>query len=267
MSAIRKALSDIMYEIPIELLELTYMKRSVFDLDTPESLESVIEGRVIKTRILQDINTKGVQVAFVHIDDLVLTTLPDFTILYKIPKERTQDRMITSALSVHYLDQSRLASMQYVSPAYNGGLQNATRAIVDSNASIPMVATTEIDLRPENTVLVRYANTPPPSLLLRCMLSSDEELSHLHPNSYRAFSELCILAVKWDIYKKNKISIDMGQLKQGVNIGAIREIVDSYADANDLYKTYLNEKWGKVSFMNDRPRYNDHLLKLFGRRQ
>ena len=31
----------------------------------------------------------------------------------------------------------------------------------------------------------------------------------------------------------------------------IKEIIDGYSDAEELYKTHLKEKWMKVSKMND----------------
>ena len=53
------------------------------------------------------------------------------------------------------------------------------------------------------------------------------------------------------IFVNINIHLDVGQLHGGMNLGKNKEIVDSYADANELYDTFMEEQWRKQLLMSD----------------
>ena len=97
--------------------------------------------------------------------------------------------------------------------------------------------------------------------LLRCLLANDENFSHLQIRSIPYFTRLCELATKAYIYNEYTIKMDKGRIEGGAEIGRFREIVDGYADAEEMYQEYLLNTWQKVSFMNDRESF-ERLLKM-----
>jgi hypothetical protein len=77
-------------------------------------------------------------------------------------------------------------------------------------------------------------------------------MSHIQPRSYKAFCKLVEYAVKAFIYNEYIIEVDMGELRGGHNLGKFKDIIEGYSDAEELYSTYLTEKWQKIAFQNDR---------------
>jgi hypothetical protein len=57
------------------------------------------------------------------------------------------------------------------------------------------------------------------------------------------------------IYNTYTVQLDIGELRGGQNLGKIKEIIDSYADAEQNYEDYLKEKWAKIAIMNDGERW------------
>ena len=45
--------------------------------------------------------------------------------------------------------------------------------------------------------------------------------------------------------------MDKAQLYGGQELGAIKDVVDGYSDAEEQYQEFLETTWKKVSFMND----------------
>ena len=48
------------------------------------------------------------------------------------------------------------------------------------------------------------------------------------------------------------------------NLGKFKDIIEEYSDANELYETYLTEKWQKISFCNDRESYGRFVKLIVG---
>jgi hypothetical protein len=58
--------------------------------------------------------------------------------------------------------------------------------------------------------------------------------------------------------------VDVGELQGGQVIGKIKEILDSYSDANELYDEFMINTMAKVLFMNDQESYGRHTKLLTG---
>jgi hypothetical protein len=75
-------------------------------------------------------------------------------------------------------------------------------------------------------------------------------MTNITPGGVKQFCKLVILATKAWIYNETVIDLDMGYLYKGMEVGRVREIIDSYADSAELYSEFLEEYRG-VGFMMD----------------
>jgi hypothetical protein len=264
MSALTNAVAEIKFRIPRQILDTVFIKRDQQWRQTPVSIDEHVLNEVIRPRVLVDCNLVGGAELYVPLDGIPYENFDMFTTVYRIPKSKTQNRSIMSVLSVSFSDPSRSTSYGNAAFANNSAMLRAGNQVMDAMGSVPITSTASVQLIGENVVMVKDNSIIPSNSFLRCIVAHDENMSHLQLKSYRHFSELCVLATKAYIYNEYIIDLDMGQLVGGVNIGRFKDIVDGYADADELYRTYLTEKFEKVSFMNDAPSYTKFLRSMFG---
>lgn len=266
MSALKNAVAEIKFRIPRQILDTVFIKRDQQWRVTPVSIDEHVLNEVIRPRVLVDCNLVGGTEMYIPLDGISPELFDAFTSIYRIPKSKTQGRSIMSVLNISFSDPSRSTSYGYAAFDGNSAMLRAGNKVMDAMGPVPVTSTASVQLIGENVVLVKDTNTIPSNSFLRCILAHDENMSHLQLKSYRHFSELCVLATKAYIYNEYIIDIDMGQLVGGSNIGKFKDIVEGYADADELYRTYLTEKFEKVSFMNDAQTYTKYLRSMIGTR-
>ena len=264
MNAISKALDEIKFSINRELLDLVFIKR-IKDWKNPIlSLDECIMSTVIRPRVLVDCNLVGGLEIFVPLETVHYTRTNDYTCIYNIPKTLTQGRSIISALNVTYSDPTRVSSYGVNASQNNSAMLQLGAAVVDAAGQLPITSTALVQLIGENVVMVRDSLIMPANAYLRCVIENGSNLNHIQLKSYHAFAELVVHAVKAYIYNEYIVRLDIGELYAGQNLGRIKEIIESYADANEMYKTYLKESWTKVALMNDRESWTRHLRLIMG---
>lgn len=262
MSAINKALSDIKFQIPRDVLNLAFLPRKDIFNKAPLAVDEYIKDKVIGKRVLIDANIVGGRLALIPLNGLKPIQVDPFTTVYQIPKIRTQGCDILSALSVNYYPYTATGGSVGSSFMTNNSLYNNTsvvsataQRIADSFSSIPPVSVAQCDLVGPNTIYVRDQYRVTFAFFLRCILENDENLNNINPRSWLKFSKLCVLAVKSYIYNNLVIEMDKAQLYGGQELGAIKDVVDGYSDAEEQYQEFLETTWKKVSFMSDTPSF------------
>jgi hypothetical protein len=251
MLAISKAIDEIHYRIPKTILEAVFIQRNLRWRSTPPSLEEQIMALVIRPRVLVDCNLIGGTEVFIPLDGIPVERTNDYTSVYRIPKSATQGRSINSVLNITFSDPTKASSYGVAAGQQNTMMLQVGSAVMDAMGSIPVTSTAKVQLIGENVVMVRDTVVLPANIYLRCILANDENMSHLQLRSYRDFANLCVLAVKSYIYNEYIIQLDLGELHGGQVIGKFKEIIDGYADAEELYQTYITEKFQKILYMND----------------
>ena len=269
MNPITKALSDISYRIPREILIEVFAPKSYLWRDSPINYEEQIRNIVIRSRVMVDCDLVGGTEVLIS-----LFGVPSYTVasdrlvtVYNIPKDKTQGRTIISVLSLAYVNGASAAYMNTANsfdPCTVTDMAVAGGAMMNAMGSLPVPSSAKIQLIGENTVMIKDTVTASGTGLLRCLLANDENFSHLQIRSIPYFTRLCELATKAYIYNEYIVRLDMGELYAGQNLGRIKEIIESYADANEMYKTYLKESWTKVALMNDRESWTRHLRLIMG---
>lgn len=265
MMPVSKALDEVKFRIPKQILDTVFVQRNQQNWrQTAISIDESIMAQVIRPRVLVDANLVGGTEALIPLDGLQSERTNDYTSVYRIPKDRTQGRSIQAVLNITYSDPTKVSSYGIAAGQNNTAMMQAGSAVMDAMGTIPVTSTARVQLIGENVVMVRDTVILPANIYLRCVLANDENLAHLQLKSYRAFSDLVVHAVKAYIFNNYAIEMDIGQLHGGQQIGRFKEVVDGYADAEELYQTYLTEKWQKIAMMNDNESYTRYLRTLIG---
>jgi len=260
MNPIRKAVDDVKFTIPPQILDAVFIKDKFNYRNTPINIDQQMINEVIRPRVLVDCNLIGGTMCMISLAGLEQERVNNYTVVIRIPKERTQGRSIISALNLTYADPAYAESISGNSLMGGGDLVNLTRGLLNSASNIPAISTASVQIIGENVVMIRDANHLPGTVYLRCMIANDSEMNHLQLRSYRNFSKACEYAIKAYIYNQYIIRMGQAELYGGQELGVFKDIISGYADSNELYETYLREKLQKVLFMNDRESH-DRLLK------
>lgn len=266
MDLISKAISEICFTIPREILKLAYLGKQDWRA-APISLDEQIRFKTIVSRVLVDSNIVGGQTIDVSLAGLTPVSVDLDNYVFEVPSSRLNNRTIMTALSVNYMAYMGTASNIGANGVTNNMLgyasdvATAARRAMDSRSSIPNVATSECVVVGHNTIMVRNFVRTAAVQSLRCRVTNDERLSNISVKSALDFSRLCIFAAKSFIYNELIIKLDKGYLKGGQELSSIKSYVDGLSDAEENYQTFLEEKWGGISTINDRIVVND-LIKL-----
>lgn len=264
MSAISKALSHVKYVIPREILNVVFINRLHRYNINPISIDESILNQVIRPRVLVDCNLIGGQEAYIQLDGVPQERTNDYTVVFRIPKDRTDGRSINSVINITMTDPTRLSSYSMTNQCQATPLMLMGQAVLDALGPAPITSTAYVQLIAENTIMVRDTFILPANCYLRCILAMDEDMNHIQLRSYPVISKLVEYAVKSYIFHKYIIEMDVGELQGGHNIGRFKEVIDSYQDAEDNYQDYLTNVVQKVMYMNDASSYSRTLKLLLG---
>lgn len=263
MNPITKALDEIRFSIPAEILNQVFINEDMRGCGVAISMETRIREQVLEPRVFVDIDIKGGTEAFLPLDNPVRAEYADpYTVIYHIPDEVVQNRPIVQVYSVHFAIlgyQNAGMALHYT----ESPLAAETRRVLDSAMRVPPAATSYLNLIAHNTIMARYVYLPYKTAFMRVRLGSDNALSHIRPQAYHAFAELCVLATKAYIYNKMFVRIDLGQLSGGQQLGTFREVIMNYADANEMYLDKL-KRWSKLSVFNDPEAHRRHIRTIVG---
>lgn len=258
MNPIQKAIADISFTIPREVLEIIFSNQyRAYGYATNPMDE--VRDKVIYGRVIQDCNLVGGTQVRVYLGQLTPTYTENRSLLYRVPKSLTQNRSIVSILAVEYgvMTNDAQNSSSLIGPFASSQMSTPATPIMDATMGLylrsvapTLIQTTNVHIRGENIIEITDTITQPVACVLRCMVENDAEMSNLKPRAILAFTKLCVLAVQAHIYN-NRIKIGQGALSGGQELSIVRDIVDSYSDANEMYNTYLSETWSKVAIFSD----------------
>lgn len=271
MNIITKALSEVRFRIPLEILNVVFMDPYQQYRDLPSDMLDRIRFLVLNPRVLVDCNLVGGVETLIPLDDTPSESVDGgYTMVFRVPKSKTNGRTIMAAMDVTYGNMNPGGQIggyggygSYSSGRSSPALQLASQ-VMDSQLRTSYVGTARVELIGENVVVVKDSTILAPNLYLRCMLENDENLSNIQVRSYHAFSKLVELAVKSYIYNTYIIKLDMGELRGGLQVGRFKDIIDGYADSEQMYQDYLKEKWEKIAFMNDSVSHTRFLSMIIG---
>ena len=269
LNPIDKAISDIKFSIPKQILKKVFINNYSFWSPNNTSIEDQIKNLVIVPKVLSDCDIVGGTKVYIATSDIPREFTDQFTVIFRIPKNKTQGRSITSVLGIGYLETNSYAQYNITNQmkecSVNAVTENAL-ALFSANNSVPISSTAECSLIAENTVMVKDTMYIKPNGYLWCELANAEDLTNIQIRSLLYFSHLCKLAVKAYIYNQYIIQMDEGEIKAGHELGSFRSIVESYSEADNEYHEYLRTTWSSVAWMNDAKAHADLIrVQLPGR--
>jgi len=256
---ITKALQDIHFSIPEEILRMGFEERNKYGLPIVTTVDDGILNKVIRPKVIVDCNLAGGKMVEIDLERCPSRRSPDGTIIYNIPKDFTNGNSIVTALSV-YLGFNTPGFGMSTGLQGDGMLSQAARAMSGTGGA-PF--TPYVELIGENTVAVKYNTLPATPGVLRAIVENNENMSNIPPRAWDIFSQLCMLATKAYIYNNFIIKQGQAELYGGVELPQMRDYIDGMSDAEEMYRELLKEKWWKVSFMIDRTTHQRFLrLKI-----
>lgn len=272
MNAREYALNDIRRRIPAQILDmglsqgnsvspnLRWVKRNKI-----ESLDARLITEILEDIVNVDCNLKGATQITIDLAGVPFDQVNGTDHIYYIPYDKTNGLRIVSVQSLNYMkynDQIRNNSTGH------GGnmLLSAGMDMYNSSKTIPVTSTSNCTVMGNNVILCRDSvSHVSASMSMTVTLENAEAMANLNRGAYKHYAKLAELATKAYIYNKLSITLDKGALHAGMDLGKIREIIDSYSDAQDMYDEYYEENWGKVAFTNDRPRMHEYIASMLGR--
>lgn len=265
MDLITKAIDEIKFRIPRQILEMAYSDGQEWR-GAPISLDEQIRRKTIHARVLVDANIVGGETIIIPLDGIAPKTIDQYNYVFEIPPSRTNGRTIISVLSAQYMSYNSVAAnfvpgTSMTSPACMNEPSMAALRAMNSRSSIPTVSNHECIVVGHNTVLIRNHIASAYVTQLRCVVANDERLSNISIRSAPSFSKLCEFAVKSYIYNELLIKIERGYLHHGQELGVVKSYIEGLSDAEENYQNWLKEEWGVVATINDRLTYED-LLRI-----
>lgn len=270
MNAIQYALNHIRHTIPEGILQLAFSPRSIVhpsmrwnQNNEMISIDQQIRDKVIEGRVNIDCNLAGAVQIAIDLRGVPYEQFDLATRVFRIPYDKTGGRRIVSIQTLNYLTYHGL-------PSYTHGIGNqqlaAAMDLYRAIASMPIVSTANCQLIGDNVVMVKDdVQHLSDQLAMTCLIENDSEMNNLNPGIFPVYAKLVELATKAYIYTQTIIPMDQGVLHGGMSLGRIADIVQDYADSNEMYMQVYNEQYRKASFTNDRPRMNTFIRSMIGR--
>jgi hypothetical protein len=270
LNPIQKAIAEVKYSIPMEILQQAFVVQPFKHISGPNvarpvpvSIDHQIRQQVINPRVIEDCNLNGGVEINIPMLDLVPNNVSPYDVIYTIPKSLTQGRSIVGIKSMT-VGQGSVRGTTNMGMTGASPMMDAAGSVLASALPIPLVSTAYVQLIGENTVLINDNMALPNNVWLRCIVEADSDFSHLQSRTYGRFAELVEYAVKAYIYNVLVIEVGMAQLVGGQELGKFKEILESYADANENYKTFLRDTWRVVALLDDPSQHQRHLRMING---
>ncbi len=276
MDPISVAISNVKFEIPREILNQAFMPKrydptrrvrfqdNVFATSIDEQIRTV----VVEGRVAIDVNLLSGTEMILPLQAAMVEHIDPWNVIYRFGTDVTNGRRITAVYEVLYgvyqgLNGNNVSGLTMQRASHY--LQNA-RDILNATNGVSTASTAYCQLVGPNAVLVNDVNQLLNFGGLKCRLSHELNFNDIKPVYYHAFGELVTLATKAYIYNTLVIDLDEGAIRGGASIGRFREIVDQYADANQMYREYLTTKWQRIGLMNDTEAYRKIMKLALGAR-
>jgi len=245
-----QCLKEIKTRIPSEILNEAFMRKANVQY---KSLDSILKEEVIVDVVLRKTNLYSGKLKKIELRQDYITELTSPEILgiglpypfYVIPPEAREYTDITSVIGVAF-PITEYSQSVYAAQGYNS-IQNKTSELLDNTFSSGTTYPTPF-LLDNNTIKLdppQYISVP---WLLTCMLAYDSNFTNISYNMIPSLCKLCVTAAKMIIYNRLKIAIDLAYINTGAEIGAFKDIVDSYSDAADDLEKDLLDFRGAASF-------------------
>jgi len=263
MNAINKLLSEIKFQIPSDILNLAFMDTQNYR-NTVTSIDDQIMTDVIRKRLMVDLNLSSQETLNVPLQSCTLLYHDTVKTAYQIPKSITNGRSIVSVhnmLSGYHMHGDSMLTNHQLS---GSTILDNSIGLMNSLDNVNLRQTSRVDLIGENTVLIDMGMLDNLAANISVVVENDYNLNNINPRAYGALSHLAVLITKAYIYNTMVVKINKGQIYAGHELSIIKDIVDEYKDAEELYREYYNTVWKKIAFMQNNHNMDKFITSMFG---
>lgn len=230
--------------------------------ETHRTLDAVVKESIIIDIVLHNCNlyagkTKKIVLYQDYVKNAVDTML--FTVMggdygiYQIPPEARENRPISAVLDLAYPTTMAFYGAYPNIDVTGRSVTNAADEVLASATRSPMYVSPTPMLIDGQAGIIQMS--PPAAVhidwILSCMLAYDKNLTNISPNIMNHLKYLTEYAAKSYIYNKLIVKVNQGFISQGMQLEAIRSIIESYADAYDRFEEYLLKFRGASNFSTD----------------
>lgn len=266
MDLITKAVEEVLFRIPREILKLAYAEPFEYNRVNPTTLEEMILRKTVRARVLKDANIVGGDEVVIDVENISPQVFDDNILIFEIPGKLVNHREILSVLSANYATLGLIPNSPL--PGYVAGrdagrndLMMAGMQMMDSRSSMPIVSTSNCEVVGHNIIKITAVRVYSSIKSIRCIVANDSRLQNLSIRNSPMFSELVTHAVKSYIYTTLNVKLDRGAIEAGQELPSIKAYVEGLSDADENYRTYLRETWSGVAFLADRESFSN-LMRL-----
>jgi hypothetical protein len=276
------SINKVKNSIPEMILVDTFLKNQYNYRDLPVSLDERIKEEVIYKRVFIDLNLRSNNTVNIPLRNAQIKNVPlennntmyGYNYVVILDKADIGGRSIISPITLkyynYYMNNGYTNTWDGYNGVHGGGLVNGlTNSLSGATDDASPLSSARLSLLSENTILINNCSLIPNlnSCQIECIVSNDESLSDIKPKVMPYISDLVVLATKAYIYNKMVLALDQGRLIGGHELGRYREIIDSYADANQMYDEMLENKINKILFMNNDKLMENYVKATFGGRR
>lgn len=260
LDALTQAYGQIHNTIPREVLEAAFEPFNNPDM----TLDELIRQKVIVPRLLEAVSARSGKLCriILQLDWCDYTSAPSPYALgisgsyttYKIPPEAREHRDISCVVQIRFPYQiGTSASGNFYNNCSMSGTtvgQLACAALQSQTGSNQLVYPTA-QVLPGNVIKLDppQFNWVPWAVMVR--LKFDENFSGMDVSSLRTFAQLCEYAVKAYCYNQLIFKVESNLVFRGVELGVMKDIVNSYSEANERFEEFLLAFQGAQTYEPD----------------
>ena len=245
---LKLAMSRIYNSIPMEILEATFQP-----YEYNESLDELIKQKVLLDRVRDEISIRGGKVMKIILDlnwckytsspSRFALGISGSSSVFVIPPEAREHRDISAILGVKFpYSISTSTSGTFYNSCQNRGntlSALACEALNNQTKANQLAAPIGI-LKPNNTIVLYPPQISHIPWQITVRLRYDDNFSDMDVSSLNTFEQICEMATKAYIYTNMIFKVETNLVFRGMELGIFKDLVNSYADANEkLEELYL----------------------------
>lgn len=268
MSVLSTAIGHIKQVIPEQVLQAAFIQPVPMGIRTPLSLDALIKANVLVPKVVRDCNLVSGVVRLIPLMEASQQWVDQYNLILDIPKSVTDGRSIVAPLNITMYNYQYNVGTSVNNPLNRpqNPLLDAAKSVYDSVATPTIVTSAHVNLIGENIILVGGTGYNVGTSALLCILENEQEMNNIQPHTMPTFFQLCALAAKSIIYNRLIVRMDSAAIMGGFSLGALKNIVESYSDAEQMYQDFLVNTWQKTAMLNDSQAKFRHLKMISGSR-
>ena len=254
MNPIDHAISHVMNVIDQRLLKTAFPVESQYDIST---LESRIRQRIVRGRVLMDLNIASGRRATVEVGKCKSSYHTDGSLILSVPPEQIQNAEILQPMEMMFLKpQGNL----FIGVRAVNTMDAAFIRMLDGN-TVHQVGDSDLIKLDSNTIWCRNISAASNFAVLNLMITNDAELRNLHVTLYTLFAQIVENATKSYLYSQ-RFSMQSANIFGGFDQSQYENMVGEYSGAEELYIEMTGKRWKIACQLTDPARKRAHIQGL-----